>query len=643
MENNKRFLWILYAFLFFTALCLFLAKQYVFGAVMLLAVIVCIWGEVYFFSPTSKYVYLKHREMTENSVKICPFPTAIINTDGKILWYNPPLAEILGGALLANQDITAFFPELDIPNLLSDAPQIIKCSDKVYEVVCTKAESENWKGVFFLYFTDVTERENIRLELKNEKTCVMVISVDNYEEVKKAASEEDAPSISGKLQKAFISMANEGKGILKRLEKDKFLYILSYKTYLDMKNKKFPIAETVKNSFKDFPMSPTLSIGVGIDGATFEENDAFASAALDMALGRGGGQVVIRNGVNFEYFGGKTKALERRSKVKARVVAHALRELISQNDRVVIMGHPKPDIDALGAAVALASYCFNQNTPVNIVCASADSLVTNITQKLKEQNMWQHVFIKPENAREFVNSKTLLIIVDTHRASYVEGPELLSQTQQIAVIDHHRRGADFIDNSLLLYHEPYASSSCEMVVEMLQYMSDKQILTSIEATAVYAGIYLDTKAFSFKTGVRTLEAAAYLRRCGVDPMEVKKLFRNDFETYKIKSTLMQNALILKENMAIAKSEKDLPQSIVAQVADELVNISGIDTSFVIAPSSSHFVISARSAGNVNVQLIMEKLGGGGHMSVAGAQIEAESLDNAEKELIRVIDEYISEQ
>lgn len=643
MENNKRYLWILYAFLFFTALCLFLAKQYIFGAVMLFAVAVCVLAEVYFFSPTSKYAYSKHKEMTEASVKICPFPTAIINADGKILWYNAPLSEMLGGALLAKKDITSFFPNFDFHALLLQIPQIIICSDKFYEIVCTKAEGESWKGSFFLYFTDVTERENIRLELKNEKTCVMVISVDNYEEVKKAASEEDAPSISGKLQKAFITMANEGNGILKRLEKEKFLYILSYKTYMDMKNKKFPIVETVKDSFKDFPMSPTLSIGVGIDGATFEENDAFASAALDMALGRGGGQVVIRNGVNFEYFGGKTKALERRSKVKARVVAHALRELISQNDRVVIMGHPKPDIDALGAAVSLAAYCLNQNTPANIVCGSSDSLVTNITGKLKEQHMWQHVFIKPENARDFVNSKTLLIVVDTHRASYVEAAELLSQTQQIAVIDHHRRGADFIDTSLLLYHEPYASSSCEMVVEMLQYMSDKQILTPLEATAVYAGIYLDTKAFSFKTGVRTLEAAAYLRRCGVDPMEVKKLFRNDFETYKIKSALMQNALIFKENMAIAKSEKDLPQSIVAQVADELVNISGIDTSFVIAPSSSHFVISARSAGNVNVQIIMEKLGGGGHMSVAGAQIETESLDDAEKELIRVIDEYISEQ
>ena len=639
MDNEKRPLSsILYVFSLIVALCLIFSKQYAFGIVTLFIIALSAFVDIYFFRHCPQQGIFRQKNAAAATMQSVPFPSAIINGEGKILWYNAPLQEMLGGVLLARRDISSFFPELE--NLTA---QSVTLGGKTYEVLFERAEYGEWAESLFLYFVDVTRQQQLLTTLQNEKVCVMVISVDNYEEVKKSAPEEDAPSISGKLQKAFISMANEGKGILKRLEKDKFLYILSYKTFQDMKAKKFPISETIKESFKDFPLAPTLSIGVGIDGESFEENDSYAAAALDMALGRGGDQVVIRSGVNFEYFGGKTKAIERRSKVRARVVAHALRELIAQNDRVLIMGHPNPDIDCIGGAVALASYCIKSGTPSHIVCGSGDKIVNEVTESLKAFPQWQHVFVKGEVAREYVNSKTLLIILDTHRASFLEVPELLSQTQQIAVIDHHRRGADFIDNSLLLYHEPYASSSCEMVVEMLQYISDKQILTPPEATAAYAGIYLDTKAFSFKTGVRTLEAAAYLRRCGVDPIEVKKLFRSDFETFKEKSRLMQSAIILPGNMAIVKSDEPLPQSTIAQVADELINISDIDTSFVIAPTASHFSVSARSSGKVNVQVIMEKMGGGGHMSVAGAQIEAENIDEAEKALLSVIDEYIKEQ
>ena len=640
MENNKHLPKILYVFSMIIAFCLIFSKQYAFGAAVLAITALSIAADLFLLPGMRRGNMSMHKGASNTMAENLPFPSAIVNGDGKILWYNHAMQEMLSGKLLSKSDITSFFPSLSLSE--SHKAQTVLSGGKTYEVFVTPALSEAWGGALFLYFADVTDKAELSEKLKNEKTCVMLIYVDNYEEVKKSAAEEDVPSISGKLQKVFIAMANEGKGILKRLERDKFLYILNYKTFLDMKNKKFSVTEAVKEAFRDFPMAPTLSIGIGIDGESFEENDSFSSAALDMALGRGGDQVVIRNRTNFEYFGGKTKAVERRSKVRARVVAHALRELIGQNDRVVMMGHPSPDIDCIGAAVALSCYCIKSGTPAHIVFDGSDKTVNAVIEGLKTSAEWQNVFIKGDAAREYVNSKTLLIILDTHRASFTQVPALLAQTGQIAVVDHHRRGADFIDNSLLLYHEPYASSTCEMVVEMLQYMSDKQVLSAAEATAAYAGIYLDTKSFSLKTGVRTLEAAAYLRRCGVDPIEVKKLFRSSFETVKEKNRLIQSAVILKNKIAVVKSGESLSQSVIAQVADELINISDIDTSFVIAPVASHFSISARSSGNINVQVIMEKMGGGGHMSVAGAQIEAENIDEAEKMLLKVIDEYLAE-
>jgi len=630
-----------------TAVFLFFSRQTVFFIALLIftaaGIIIRICLEKSGRISPANYIGKSTVDIETGFLQTTPFPTAVLSQSGKITWYNPALQSLFGGELLFRRDIHSVVPQF-VNAALEETSFSMNChiSGKTFKIISRQIPSGDDKNSVFLYFIDISETEELTKKYENERLVEMIIEIDNLDEVLKAASDEDSPSISSKIRKAFINMAHDNGGILKQLEKDRYLFILNFNSFTNIKNKKFPITETLKEIFADLPMIPTLSIGVGIDGATFEENDSFASAALDMALGRGGDQVVIRDGVTFEYFGGNSKAIERRSKVKARVVAHALRELMTKSEQVVIMGHPTPDIDCIGGAVALAAYARKNSIRTHIVCGGGDKIVNTVIDGLKSTAAYENVFIKPENAKEFVNQKTLLIVLDTHKSSFVEAPELLKLTGQVAVIDHHRRSSDYINNSVLLYHEPYASSCCEMVTEMLQYVTDKQFLTHDEASAVYAGIYLDTKAFSIKTGVRTLEAAAYLRRSGVDPIEIKKLFRSDFDTFRLKSTLMQSAKMLPGNMALVKTEEVVPQSVVAQVADELINISDIDTSFVIAPVSSKYNISARSAGKTNVQVILEKLGGGGHMSVAGAQIDAESADTAEEMLLSAIEEYLKQ-
>lgn len=644
MDKNKKFRKVmLFAFLlvaFTGALLLFTSEKSMYALIFLIISGIYLVLNV---SLNKLGSYLPKSSNTGDVVENFPYPAAVLGPNGKITWYNRSLQQTFGGELLFLRDIKTLLPNFDEKFLSeSEFTSNITFNGKTYEVKSRKIINENAKDVVYIYFIDISNLISLEEKYANEKLVEMIIMVDNLEEVRKSASDEDAPSISSKIEKAFISMANDGSGILKNLDKDKYAYFLSHKAFNEIKSKKFPITEKIKEIFADFSMAPTLSIGVGVDGETFIENDRFAASALDMALGRGGDQVVIRNGTQFEYFGGNSKTIERRSKVRARVVAHALRELVAKCEQIVIMGHPFPDIDCIGAAIAISAYARKNAIRSYIICGDGDKIVSEVLASLRQTSEYQHTFIKPDQAKEYVNQKTLLVVLDTHKSSFVEVPELLNLTPHKAVIDHHRRAADFIENSTLLYHEPYASSTCEMVTEILQYMGQGQILSAREAVAVYAGIYLDTKAFTVKTGVRTLESAAYLRRSGVDPLEVKKLFRSDFNTFIEKTRLMQGAKIINGNMAIVKTEDALMQSVIAQIADELINISEIDTSFVIAPVSSRYSISARSGGEVNVQIIMEKMGGGGHMSVAGCQIEAENADKAEEKLLNAIEEYLKQ-
>lgn len=576
-----------------------------------------------------------------------PFPVAVLSLKGKILWYNRRMDKIFGGEFLFQKDITSIVRDFDMDSL-SESGQYAPCKTKVrdsyYEVFAHRVLDKNGENEnIFVYFTDSTPYETLKGEFANQRAVVALIAFDNYEEVMQGVDEEQGARIISSVDKILTSLCGEVSGILRKLDKDKYLMLMRREALDLMINRKFDLLDAVREIPTSSGMPPTFSIGIGTDGDTLSQLDSFSRAAMDMALGRGGDQVVIKDKNTFSYFGGKTKAIEKRTRVKARVVALALRELMAQSDNIVIIGHKNADIDCVGAAIGLVAAARARNDKINIVLGESDETVRTTIAKLIKIPSYSDIFIKPDTAREIITPKTLLIVTDTHKLSYTESNSLLSMTDQIAVIDHHRRDSDFIEKATLLYHEPYASSASEMVTEMLQYMPETVTLLAAEAEAMYAGIYLDTKGFTFKTGVRTLEAAAYLRRSGVDTVAVKKLFQSDFETYMQRTELVTNAYIHKEHIAISALNQQRSQFIVAQAADDLLNIVGIDCSFVLASDGNSTIISGRSTGAVNVQMVLEKLGGGGHMAVAGAQLQNTSTEAAENMLLGAIDEYFSQQ
>lgn len=585
----------------------------------------------------------KIRSAEAESMTGFPFPVAVLSPKGKILWYNKALQNALSGELLFQRDIKTLIASFDIEGA-ANIQMRANLQGASYEVLTHRVppQSPDEEEMIFAYFIDVSKAETIEKRYEEEKYVEMIVFVDNYEEAIKNVSDEQGPGIASAVERALLSMAAETEGTLKRLERDRYFLVLPRKALDVLARKRFPILETVREIAPNAAIAPTLSIGIGVDGGSMRETDSFARAALDMALGRGGDQVVLKDADGFKYFGGRTKEVEKRTKVKARVVAHALRELAAQNEQIIIMGHKNADIDCVGAGIGLISFARANNIKAHMVFNMGDPVANEVVGELKKEG-YSDVFITPELASEKVNEKTLLIIVDTHRKALIEAAELLNATEQTVVIDHHRKGADHIENAVLLYHEPYASSACEMVTEMLQYMSDKQTLQKLEAMALYAGITLDTKGFTFKTGVRTLEAAAYLRRCGADPVAVKSLFKSDLEAYVKRVSIVASAQIYRAGIAIAAASETATQTLAAQAADEMLNIQGITTSFAVAHDGSKTVISARSTGAVNVQLVLEKLDGGGHMTVAGVQLEKVDVEDAVRLLKIAIDEYFREE
>ena len=571
-----------------------------------------------------------------------PFPVAVLTKTGKITWYNSALEDVVCGEILFQRDIKTLVPGFETDVVRGEVFKAeAKLHDRYYNIMAHRISSAEEDDIIFVYFIDISESEEIKERYKNERPVEMIISLDNYSEVINDAPDKDKPVIGSEIEKILFEMAQSAGGVIKKTERDKYVLFVTNEAFSDIADKKFAVLDEVRALMPELSIVPTLSIGVGVDGANLAENDSFAAAALDMALGRGGDQAVVRDGVSFRYFGGKTREVEKRTKVRARVVSHALRELIFKSEQGVIMGHGGADVDCVGAGVGLLSYARRNGIRAHMIINKADSVVKDLAAEVSAQEAMQDAFIGRDYARETVNPKTLLIVVDTHIKSLTEYPELLQQTDQIAVIDHHRRAADYIQNPVLLYHEPYASSTCEMVTEILQYISDKPVLSPVEAKALYAGMYMDTKGFSLKTGARTFEAAAFLRRNGAEPLAVKKMFKSDFDSYMKRIALVSSASIYKDNIAIAVSGEKLPQTLVARAADELLDIEGIDTSFVLSSGiSAKTVISARSAGEVNVQVILEKLGGGGHITIAGAQLEDVEPEKAFEMLKEAIDDYL---
>lgn len=649
-------IYLVIIFILLAIICIYNPK-FIIPAVL---IFISIMGYTYFANNKRKSEISQHlqdltlnvNQAAKNSLIYSPIPLIIVETDGNIVWRSTKFV-----SEFANIDINNYISDLlEKINIEIQAKedkkdksiiQNLKIENKSYRILGefiksgSKEKKKNEKYMMILYFLDETENIKLKKEYNDSKACVGIIMVDNYEETIQLVDLDSRPQILAEIEKSIYEWANKWDGIIVKSDRDRFVYLFEQKHLEKIKEDKFSILDTIKDINSTERTKLTLSIAVSNEGETDKEKYQSALNTMDVVLGRGGDQAAIRENGTYDFYGGRAEEVEKRTKVKARIIAHALEELIKENDKVLIMGHVNPDIDALGSAIGMYRLSKKLGKESYIV-ANTDSLaLQNIKQSLEEVEEFKENIINKEMADEKINDKTLLIILDTHKSTYVEAPELLDKTNQIAIIDHHRRSPDFIKNSILTFHEVYASSAAELVTEILQYTETQVDLTPLEAEALYAGIMMDTKNFTFKTGVRTFEAAAYLRKYGIDIIKVKKWFQSDLDTYNKVTEIIKTTEIVKDSIGIAiynKEDKDA-NLICAKTADELLTIGNITASFVLGNDGEKITISGRSIGDINVQLILEKMGGGGHITLAGAQIVGKTLQEAKQEVINKINEY----
>lgn len=587
---------------------------------------------------------------SNDSLLSFPLPIVLLDASGAILWYNAEFRNIFPEKSLSECEISDLFEDFNVSLLKPENEKGSVCELKldgnVYKAILNTPQNiaETGKSVTLVYFDNITESAELRQKYIAEKTFSCFVTVDNYDELMDSTPSSSVPQLQAEVYKVINDWAAENNGILLKYEKDKYFITFEYKYLEGFIKNKFEVLSKIREINANNTIPASISIGIGLNGKNLPENDYFAKNALNMALGRGGDQAVIKDNEQFRFYGSATKEHEKSTRVKARVVSFALSGLINNADNVVILTHKNADIDGVGAAFGLLRICRIHNTPMTIAMETYDKTVANMLSKLENIEDYNGLIISNEVAKEKITQNTLVVLVDTHKVSLLEDPTLLENTKQVVVIDHHRRNADFVEHPALVYHEPYASSSCEMVTEILQYTSNKMSLTKFEAEALYSGIVVDTKNFTFKTGVRTFEAASFLRKQGVDTIAVKTVFQQDLQTYIKRSEIIKNAEITRNNIAISIAPKnsDITHTVMAQAADELLNIKGIIASFVILECGNNVSISGRSLGEINVQVILEKLGGGGHLTIAGAQIENVSADDAKEMLIEAVDNYYIE-
>jgi len=586
---------------------------------------------------------------TRNTLVKLPFPLIMVNNKGKILWYNQNASLMIEGEEILGQSINSIIKEFNVRLILDEKKNIFKqisIKDRYYNlytsIVDTVDKETTADKVILAYFYDVTEMVRLEKYLKDNKESVILIEVDNMDEVVKTTEEDKKPLLIAEIERTINSYAQNLNSMIKKYSSNKYVITVQDKYIEQEIEKKFDILDNIRELSIGNKLSVTLSMGVGRGGETPLENYNLAMSAKDLALGRGGDQVVIKVGDKLSFFGGKTKEVEKRTKVRARVIAHALRDLINESSKVYIMGHKNPDIDCLGAAIGLHSVVRYLNKECYIVLDSNNNAVKHVLDKFKDEEEYQGTFINGDTYNGPLDENSLMILVDVHSKNYVQNYELIKDLKKIVIIDHHRKSTAFIEGALLSYIETYASSTSELVTEMLQYMIEKPKLKRIEAEALLAGICVDTKNFYFKTGVRTFEAAGFLRRLGADTIDVKKMFSDDLTTYINRAEILKAAQV-ENNIAIAICPPHMQDTVLAaQAADELLNITGIQASFVLVKIEDEVFISGRSLGEINVQLILEALGGGGHMTIAGARLEALSLEEVLSMLKSAIDKYLME-
>ena len=588
---------------------------------------------------------------TRESMIYAPMPVAVVKKDGRVLWYNEKFDKAFGDKDLFDVHIDQMFGKKDITKCFESETFGFEASvgEKTYYVTgngirIEKKDTEN--SFVVLYMFDTTDKSQLFEKYNNEHAVVAVVCVDNYEDVLMSTPDTYRSLLLAEIDKKVYNWFGEFGAMIKKYERDKYLVIFRNEFLHQMKEKKFEVIDDVKEIRCGNKFAPTLSIGIGVDFTSLTTADDYANSALTLSLGRGGDQVIVKDSDNLLYYGGKTREHEKTTKVKARVTALALRELFTKVNNIIVMGHQFPDMDSIGAGIGVCAFVRSLGIKANIIYDYSSPSINQMLERIKKSQEYEDVIVSKAEAKELVTDKTLVVVVDTHRPVYTDCPELLDGKHEVVLIDHHRRGAEFLSNVNLVYHEPYASSTCELVTEILQYAGGSFKLSPQEAEALFAGIMLDTKDFAMKTGVRTFEAAAYLKRCGVDIETIRKFFRNDFDNFVQISKVVSGAEVVKGNIAIAECKKSDTadyRAIVPQAADKLLSISGIDASFVIMELPEETIISGRSTGEINVQLILEKIGGGGHLTMAGAQLEPCTFNEAKVKLMSVIEEYIADQ
>lgn len=657
---NKRLMRLLkpnsviqYVALFLLSLASIVVKQYLLAAIGMTVTVILFASFVLHRRYRRRKINVYVEEGMNKSIGVegtqIPFPMVVVRLDdGGIVHANDAFVALTGYHDVFNEhNIDEFLPEFKsdwIASGKSECPFDVKMGKKRFRLYGSvlRADENASIRLGILYFADLTELYQVHDEYIRSRPVVSIVLIDNYEELTRNMSEASISAMDAQLNNTIMNWAQQYHGLLRRLEKNRFLLIFEKRDLKNAVETKFSILEEINSVSSSSGVEATISMGLGVDGATFEESYEFAALSIEMALSRGGDQAVVKDRMNFNFYGGRTKESDQRSKVRSRVTANTLMELIGQSSQVFIMGHRNADLDSVGAAMGIACLCRKKNKPMHIILDMKMNASKKLLDLILQTPEYENVFVSGDDALVMCDNRSTLIVVDTNRPDQVEYKPLLDSVTRICVIDHHFRAADYIKNATVSLHETNASSTAELVTELLEYSVDQKDILPIEAMSLMAGIYLDTKNFNVRTGERTFEAAAYLRQLGVDTVAVKMLFQNDYNSTLTRHKIVQSAKKHDHGTAIASYDGTATRPIAAQAADEILNISGITTSFVLFQEGDHVVVSARTIGDANVQVILEPLGGGGNAATAGAQIYGMSREAVAQAICAEIDKFYAD-
>ena len=645
--------WYFAVMLLFAAAAAVLRQYYLAGGALIVTLIVFTISRVQL--SRRKRQLMSYVQTATDSVGISvhagsAFPMAVIRLpENEIIWGNPSFFAITGlsdtACYQTLDSVVSGFSTSWLREGQSELPGDRIIGGRRYRIYGNYVRSEDDATTVQLatiYFADMTEMFNVRDEFMRTRPIVSIVLIDNYDELTANLSDSAVSTLDAQLNDVIANWTAGLEALCRKTERNRYLVIFESKDLAKLQENRFSVLlDDVRHVSSSSGMSATISLGIGKDGGSFAENYRFAALAIEMSLSRGGDQAVIKDRFNFTFYGSRTKETDRHTRVRSRVVAGSLSELIGQSSTIYIMGHRMADLDALGSAVGLLCLCRTKGRPARIVIDLQKNACQSLIDELKASQDYADLFISGQDALVEADNRSLLIVVDTNRPDQFECKPLLESISRVAVIDHHRRAADYIEQPVLNLHEPYASSASELVTELLQYAVNQRDVKPLEAQALLAGIVLDTKNFSIRTGSRTFESAAYLRKAGADPVEVKKLFQSDLDDTLMRYRVVQAARLYRSELAIACIDETITRVIASQAADELINISGITASFVLFPDRGQVIISARSIGSCNVQAVLEKLGGGGNGATAGAQIKGKPLREVLQELVAAIDAFYS--